>query len=410
MSRSEITVVKKEGGLGRKAPNADMVSGFVMNGVATAKLTLGEIYEVRLPEDLKALGITEEYDTTNKVLVYHHLSRVLLRNPSAIIHIMIVAQTVTLTQMVTKEENYVAKLLREKSGEIVQWAVARNPLASYVPTLLNGLDADVITAVEKAEDLIQFEESKFRYADAFIEGRSFNGTATNALDLRTKNAAGVSVVIGADRTISAKDTLHNGYAAVGDVLGLASLAAVSQNIGELTNDFNLTNANEKAFIEVGLSSNKKLSEYSDEALDVLHDKGYIFAESTPGEAGYWLNDSHCAVSLTSDYAYKENNRTIKKAIKLARKALRPRIKRKVYVDPNTGQIARTEAKDIETTLKGAVRPMQNDGDISGGIDAYVNPEQNILTSSKLVCELTFVPVAIGRQITLSIGFNNPFKR
>jgi len=40
---------------------------------------------------------------------------------------------------------------------------------------------------------------------------------------------------------------------------------------------------------------------------------------------------------------------------------------------------------------------------------FVDPNQNVLTTSKLDVKLTFVPVAIGREITLKIGFNNPFK-
>jgi hypothetical protein len=322
---------------------------------------------------------------------------------------MLVAQSVTLTEMVAKENEYLAKLLREKNGEIVQWAVARNPAVGYTPTLVTGLDEDVVNAIPKAQELVSFEETKFRFSDGFIEGRSFNGTATNALDLRTLASDGVSVVIGGDPSISASKAIYNGYAAVGDVLGLCSLAAVSQNIGELADDFNLTDADNLAFITAGLSSNKLMSEYTDVAIETLHSKGYIFAESTPGKAGFWLNDSSNCALATSDYAYKENNRTIKKAIKLARAALLPRMKRRLPLDPTTGFIANTEAKDIETAIKTAVQVIQSDGDISGGIDAYVNPEQNVLSTSKFECEVTFVPVAIGRAITLKIGFTNPFK-
>lgn len=409
MGRSKLTVEISDGNLGRRQPNADMVSALVMNGVATVDYVIGDIVELRSVKDAEYIGLDAAYDTTNKVLVFHHISRFFLRNPSGILHIMLVAQDVTLTQMVDVQNNYVAKVLRENAGAIVQWAVARNPDATYVPTLVSGLDGDVITAIDKAQELIDFEFDRFRYSDCFIEGRSLNGTAVAALDLRTKNAPGVSVVVGADRAISESDTLFNGYAAVGDVLGLTSVAAVSQNIGELSPEFNLTNEANKAFITAGLSSNIGLSDYSETDLDALHDKGYIFADTNPGEVGFWLNDSHTCTALTSDYAYKENNRTIKKAIKEARRVLQPRIKRRIYVNSETGKIAATDAKDIETMTKGAIKPMLNDGDISGGIDAYVDPDQNILETSRLELELTFVPVAIGRQIKLLIGFKNPLK-
>lgn len=412
MSRSKVTVQKLQGGLGRRATNTDMISGLCMNGIATANLDLGTTYELRSEQDARGYGLDEAYDEANSVLVFHHISRVFLRNPSAILFIMLVPQTVTLTEMVDKDNSYLAKLLREKTGQVVQWAVARNPAVNYTPTLQNGLDADVVTVISKAKELIEFEETKFRYADGFIEGRSFNGTATGALDLRTLDAEGVSVVIGADKEISETKAIYNGYAAVGDALGICSLAAVSQNIGELTEAFNLTNSNAGAFLRAGLSSNAAIGTYSDTDLDTLQTKGYIFAESTEvnqGRVGYWFNDSHCCVAIDSDYAYKENNRTIKKAIKLARLSIVPRLKGRIYVNPDTGQIQRTDAKDIETTLKTAIEPMLADGDISGGIDAYVDPEQNILATSLIECELTFVPVAIGRQITLKIGFKNPLK-
>jgi len=409
MGRSKLTVELSDGNLGKREPNADMVSAMVMNGMATGDYTLGDIVEFRSVKDAENIGIDAAYDTDNEVLVYHHISRFFLRNPSGILHIMIVAQNVTLTQMVDKDNAYVAKLLREKAGAIVQWAVALNPDSDYAPTLVTGLDGDVVTAITKAQELLDFEFDRFRYSDCFIEGRSLNGTAAAALDLRTKNAPGVSVVVGADRAISTANALYNGYAAIGDVLGLTSAAAVSQNIGELSPEFNLTNAAQEAFITAGLSSNIVLADYSETDLDVLHDKGYIFADTNPGEVGFWLNDSHTCTVLTSDYSDKEKNRTIKKAIKEARKKLQPRIKRRIYVNEDTGKIAATDAKELETLTRGAIKPMKDDGDISGGIDAYVDPNQNILATSNLSIELTFIPVAIGRQIKLLIGFKNPLK-
>lgn len=408
MGRSTLEIELSDGNLGRRNPNADMVSAMVMNGIATTDYALGDIIELRSVPDAEGYGLDSEYDTTNTVLVYHHIKRFFLRNPSGILHIMLVAQNISLTQMVDKDNAYLAKLLREKAGAIVQWAVALNPDENYTPTLVTGLDQDVINAIPKAQELLDFEFSKFRYSDGFIEGRSFNGTTTAALDLRSLDARGISVVIGADKTITDLDDRFESYAAVGDVLGLTSVAAVSQNIGELSQNFNLTDTNVSTFLNAALSSGMALSTYSDTDLDTLHTKGYIFADTNPGEAGFWLNDTATCVELASDYAYKEANRTVNKAIKEARRVLNPRIKRRVYVNPDNGKIAPTDAKELETLTKGSLRQMLQDGDLSGGIDAYVNPDQNILANSKLDVELTFVPVGIARKIKLTIGFKNPF--
>jgi hypothetical protein len=407
--RPKLIVQKLNGGLGRRNPSADMVTGSVMNVIATPQMTLGNIYTLKNIQEVEALGITPEYDSTNKVLVYERLRRFFVHNPSITVHFMPVAQSVTLTQMVDKDNNYLAKLLREKAGEIVQATVSLNPDEDYTPTIATGMDKDSIDAVYKAQALSDAEWSKDRYCDIYIEGRSFSGTSAAALSLRTliNECPDISVIIGADNQVSKRDTVFQGYAAVEDYAAMVSKAAVSQNAGELINDFNLTDVSENVFIVPGLSSGNKLSDYSETDFDTLNDKGYIFYTSVSGVAGIFINDTHTCTDITSDFAYGENNRTIKKAIKLAKAALAPRVKGRLYVDENTGFMAPETVKDLETTAKVSLDPMLAAGDISGGVDCYINPEQNVLATSEFEVLLTFIPVAIGRKITLKVGFRNP---
>lgn len=409
MPRPKLIVKKLNGGLGRRNPSADMVTGSVMNAVATDSMVLGEIYALKSPDDIEALGVNKEYDTENKVLVYERLRRFFIHNPSITVYFMPVAQGVTLTQMADKESNYLAKLLREKAGEIVQACISLNPDDEYVPVIETGLDKDVISAVAKAQELSDNEWNKDRYCEIFVEGRSFSGTATAAIELRklTVDCPDVSVVIGADYNVSNRDDIFKGYAAVEDFAAMISKADVSQNAGEIIENFNLTNVSEDVFLIPGLSSGNKVSDYSETALDVLNDKGYIFVTSVSGTAGMYFNDTHTCTEIKSDYAYVENNRTIKKAIKLAKQALTPRIKGRLYVDESTGQLSAETVKDLETTTKVSLDPMAADGDISGGVDAYIDPEQNVLATSEFEVLLTFIPVAIGRTITLKVGFRNP---
>ncbi|WP_312399495.1 DUF2586 family protein [Chryseobacterium sp.] len=409
MSRAKLKVTKLNGGLGRRTPSADMVTGSVMNAVATSSMTLGTIYTLKSITEVEALGLSEEYDETNKVLVYERLRRFFVHNPSITVCFMPVPQTVTLTQMVDKDNNYLTKLLREKAGEIVQVCVSRNPDEDYTPTIETGLDKDSIDAVYKAQSLSDLEWEKDRYTEIYIEGRSFSGTTAAVLNLRTlaNECPDISLIIGADNAVSTKDPLYKGYAAVEDYTAMVSKAAVSQNAGENIDDFNLTNVDEGIFIVPGLSSGNKISDYSETDLDTLDEKGYIFFTSVSGTAGIFINDTHTAAKITSDYAYGENNRTIKKAIKLAKAALAPRVKGRLYVDETSGFMAPETVKDLETETKVSLDPMLASGDISGGVDCYINPEQNILATSEFEVLLTFIPVAIGRKITLKVGFTNP---
>lgn len=413
--RPRLIVQKLNGRLGRRSPSADMVTGSVMNAVATSEMELGNIYTLKNIQQVEALGITKEYDQTHKVLVHERLRRFFVHNPSITVHFMPVPQGVTLTQMVDKDNNYLARLLREKAGEIVQASVSLNPKEDYTPVIETGLDKDCIDAIYKAQALSDAEWAKDRYTEIYIEGRSFSGTSAGALNLRTllSECPDVSVVIGADFEVSSRGDLYKGYAAVEDFAAMVSKAAVSQNAGEQTADFNLTHVDERTFIIPGLSSGTRLGTYSDTDLDTLDGKGYIFFApvvnigGVSSTAGIFINDTHTCDKITSDYGYTENNRTIKKAIKLAKAALTPKVKGRLYVDENTGFMAPETVKDLETTTKVSLDPMVAAGDISGGVDAYINPEQNVLASSEFEVYLTFIPVAIGRRITLKVGFRNP---
>ena len=411
MERPGLKIVRLNGGLGRRGTTNDMTTAVVMNAIATADMILGTIYTLISIDDVEALGLSAAYDDDNNVLVYHRLKRLFVRNPSVTIHFMPLAQTVTMTQMADKANDHLAKLLRDKAGEVVIAIICLNPVVGYVPTIVTGLDSDSISAIYKLQELATAEFEKDRYCEFFVEGRSFSGTASAALNLRTlvDECADVSVVIMADNDVSNLKTIYNKYAAVEDFTAIVSLSEVSQNAGELIQDFNLTNVAQGFFLNAGLSSGNHINTFNDASLDLLNEKGYVFAGATPGIAGYHIVDTSTCAKITSDYAYVENNRTIKKAIKLARKAILPRVKSRIYVDSVSGKIKAENAKEIEMITTESLRPMLTAGDISGGIDAFVDPNQNILATSRLDILLTFVPVSIGRQITLKIGFKNPLK-
>ncbi len=410
MARPNLKIEKQDGGLGRRDPNADMVTGIIMNAVATPDLILGEISTLNSIRDAELLGLNDAYDTDNEVLVYHRLNRMFIQNPSIIVHFMPVAQAVTLGDMADKDQNYLAKLIRSKT-DIVQIALARNPEEAYVVTVANGLSDEVLPAVLLAQELVNAQFDKGRYFEVFIEGRNFTGTTGALVDLKALEvkAPDVSVVILADYDISQKRAAYFGYAAVEEFAALVSKAAVSQNAGELIETFNLTNRNEKVFLNAGLSSGKRIEEYADGDLDLLNEKGFIFATEVSGIAGFFIVDTSTCTDDTSDYKFVENNRTIKKAIKLARTALLPRVKGRLYVDPDTGEIAPEDRKELEGLTIASLDRMLSDRDISGRVQAYIDPGQNVLATSKLEVQLSFIPVAIGREITLKIGFNNPIK-
>lgn len=411
--RPNITVNKLNGTLGRRGSNTDAVFGLVISApaaVGAGAAVNGVVYPLKSQRDAVALGLTAQYDDTNKVLVYHHIDRFFKRNPNGFLYLMTAPQTQSLADMADLSKDYAKKLLRSMGGKVKYLGIARNPLAAYEPVLETGLDADVLSAVTKAQALYAEEFSQFRYASVLIEGRSFNGTAAAAMDLRTLASPQVSITIAADPAISGAKPEYQDYAAIGDVLGLISLAAVSQDPGEMDPKFNLSDPGRDMFVTAGLSSGLAIDNYDDQSLNLLNEKGYIFPTAVAGYDGFYLSDSHtCSALENNDYAYIENNRTIEKMITLARTSLLPKVKSRLRVDPDTGKLDEEDIKALETTGKKALEPMEDAGDLSGGRDCYVDPDQDLLSGAPLVVEVSAIPLSIARSIVLNIGFSNPFK-
>ena len=128
----------------------------------------------------------------------------------------------------------------------------------------------------------------------------------------------------------------------------------------------------------------------------------------PNLTGTWFNDSHCAILPTSDYAYIERNRTICKVARVAYSGLAPLINGPLELNSDgtltTGTI---------NTLKGAIvanlRNMLQNGEISGNPNdvykmVYIDPTQNVLSTSTVKVILRIVPVGVARSIQVTLGF------
>jgi hypothetical protein len=419
MSYNSFKVIRNNGALGRRTPSDYKIMGLVGTGVAVAgKLALGTVYTLKSTVDANLIGLDAAYDTTNNILVYHHIARFFMREPSGELRFMLAAQTVSLTDLVDKNNQYAKKVLKDGQGKVKWCAIFRNPATGYTPVLTTGLDGDVLTAVPKAQELYEDEAQYFRFSGFLIEGRQFNGTTALAKDLRTLLSTNVSVTILQDPAVAGANAAWAKYAAVGDILGLKAKADISQDFGELIEDFNLTNAANSAFIDIGLSSGQLISDMQDTDMITLDQKGYIFGSPVPTIDGFYVNDTHtCDVLADNDYAYIENNSVIEAATSLAQAAIIRKTKSRLLINSTTGLLLPEIKTSLENDLRASLNPLVDSGDISGGVDAQIPDQyqdedgntitQNLLANSNIFYELTFVPVAIGRSITLRIGFNNP---
>lgn len=379
---NDVVINKLSGGLGRRNPEQDMVSGLLFTGEETSDLKFNKIERLASLEDAETLGITENYDI-NGQSAYYQIQQFFRINPSGDLYVMLV-DAATYAETVQK-----AMDMQEKAnGNIRQMAIICSKATTFAQT------KTAVNAAQEQADLAYVDYMPF---EIILEGKGFN-TATEATSPSlVGTGSNVSVVIAMDVEKAVK---YTNTAAVGLALGALSKAKVSENIAWIEK-FNLTG---NGFAKPGFVGGKEIKSLGD--LRTLNEKRYIFTQTHTGLAGVYFNDSHTCTAGTSDFAYIENNRTVNKATRLLRTALLPKLASPVLVDID-GKLPQSVSKSFEDLCRNALEGMVANQEVSS-FDVYVDPKQNILATSELKVKAEITPVGTARKIMVDLGFKNPF--
>ncbi len=143
----------------------------------------------------------------------------------------------------------------------------------------------------------------------------------------------------------------------------------------------------------------------------MNDWGYVFLRKFMGTTtitGTYFNSSRTAIIVTNDYSYIERNRTINKAVRGTRESFLPLLSSRIYLNSN-GTIRTTDIANFQAKGGEPLGRMQADGDLSGdagnkGYAIVIDPTQNVLGTGILYITIKLLPVAIGRQINVKIGY------
>jgi hypothetical protein len=377
---NDVVINKLSGGLGRRTPEQDMVSGLLFDGEPTDKFDLAKVERLASLEDAEALGITADYDVEGQS-VYYQIQQFFRMNPSGDLYIM--------GTTATSYEDVAAKAMdmQEKAnGNIRQIAIIYSGATTFAQTQ---------TAVAKAQTQANLAYTDYMPFEVILEGKGFN--VEDATSLAGLNAENVSVVVAMDVEKAEK---YPNSAAVGLALGAISKAKVSENIAWIEK-FNLTG---EGFAKAGFVGGEEIKTLG--TLSDLNEKRYIFARTHTGLPGVYFNDSSTCTTGTSDFAYVENNRTINKATRLLRTALLPKLASPVLVDID-GKLPQSVSKSFEGLCRSALEAMVANQEVSD-FDVYVDPKQNILATSELKVKAEITPIGTARKIMVDLGFKNPF--
>lgn len=403
----DVDVIEENGNLGRSEAQADGTSGMVLSGVAVSgKFALGDILgPYSLPEDADADGINAAYDATNTCMVYQHIADFYDKpaNRGTQLYIMVVAKTVTLTQMCTYTNAYAAKLLEQTEGKIKLLGVARIPDGGYTPGVTKGFDDDAYAAIAKAQELAESEWTKHRPVRIIIEGRLFQGSASGLHDLRdiasTPAANKVGVVIGANTRIAALRSANNKYAAVGYTLGVMASLPVQRNIGRVLNG-----ALSIVAEEAGFSDGTNISTQNDTNTELMNKKGYIFFRKHAQKSGIFFNDDHAACKLSDDYAYLSNGRIIDKAARITRQVYVENILDDFDVDAATGKIAPAVLKQYQGNVESEINSQMVVPNEIVSVKATVDPNQDVQSTDKVVVGIKLRKKGTQRYLEANLGF------
>lgn len=382
---------RQGGGLGKRLPGEDHVSGLVVYG----EPNLNKVLLIE-PEQLDSLGVT----TVTHPVLHYQVSEYFRVNPGAKLYVVSSLLNNAQFTEVKQLQQFAEGKIRQVG--IVDLLTAFADLATIAVTIETRLNELATTNMPLSAVL-----------------SIHNITPANLLalpNLHTLNCERLSVCIGQDgagRGNYVSGIVGKKVGIVGACLGAISRAKVHESIAWVEKQNLVTEAYPKALTgnvivarELDVTAfidGTMLGDLTPAQIQSINDKGYLFPIKHIGYTGTFFNDSFSATASDSDFATIENNRAIDKAQRGVYIKLLPKISGPIYVNPNTGDISEDTLASLEAIGSIPLEQMERDGELSG-FKIFINPDQDVLSTSKLIVTMKIVPVGVLREITVNLGF------
>lgn len=383
MGLPKISFIISSAGLSLVTADIKKVPGLVVTGSTVAgKITIGESKQFFSLTDAQAAGITE----AENPFAYKHVKDFYdYAGVGAELWLMLVSDATTMTVSADKDEAKAAKLLNDAGGRIRVLGIVKKSTGSE--TITNGLDADVTTAVVKAQALAEQFAEKYYPVRVLLSGNKFNGTAQNLKDYKTSNFNKVSLLLGnIDGTADAS---------IGLALGRLASIPVQRNIARVQDGPVESLA---AYFTNGAKTETLSTSWDD-----IHDKGYIFLRNYVGKAGFYFTDDPTLTAVSDDFKNLANGFVMDKLMLIAYNTLIEKLDAEIPVT-EAGTIHPAIIKSWQNDIETAVNTLMTaQGELSN-FKAYIDENQNVLSSNKLEVRLSPQPVGYAKNIDVYIGF------
>ena len=397
----DLMITRTNGNIVRTLAGEDHVSGLVFYSanypipapdlIENGNLGFVEndpIHMISSIETAEKYGIKNDVDTPWEIKVLHYtLASIFKINPGISLYVGIFPHMPQVTDGFVE----ILQMQHFAEGRLRQVGVW-NGAVELSESLLNSLQSMRTTLEQRNMPL------------SILYAPKVTNVASLPLNIAKIGRNGVSVVIAQDGDgvaaslyhASANKTNKASVSALGDLLGAVSRAKVNQSIAWVE-EFP-TNIAVAAF-----GDGTKYRDYDTAVIEELDNARYIFCRTYEGLAGTYFNDNHTLDIPTSDYAYINDVRTMDKAVRGARTYLLPKLGRPMKVDASTGKLERTAVEHLITTGNKPLEEMEKAGELSG-YKFEIDPDQNILASSRIRGVIKNVAVGVMRNLDLEIGY------
>lgn len=396
MSLPYVRINFANGAIGGSAAMDDGCTGLICTATAVSgKFALSTNYLITSLKELEALGINASSTGAN-ANVYKCVKEFYEEAPKGTkLYIRGAASGVTIDQLVDKTTANAQSLLEYAAGDIRTLMVLVTDAQNYTPTVTHAIDAKVETAITKAQALAEAAAEDLKAPIlVLLEGRHYNGTPADLPNLTQLTDNRVAVVIG--------DTVSGSKgAAVGLLAGRIARIPVQRSIARVKDG--AMKSTEMFIGSVVAESGSP---------ETIHGKGFICPRTFVGKGGYYWSDDSIATGPTDDYCLIPRRRTIDKAYRIAYLAMLEQVSDEIALTAD-GKIAPAVCKNMETVMESAIiNQMTSVGNLGNdpqdpndtGVIAYVNPEQNIVATSRLNASLRVRPYGYSKYIEVDLGF------
>ncbi len=383
----KITFNISKNGLGQAQADIQKVPAIIITGVAvtgTNKVNLNQSYQLFSLKDAEDKGITQSANP----LAWHQIKCFYEKaGTGAELWVMLVANTVTYTQMADLTNTYATKLLNDAAGKVRVIGFVKMPATT--DTISNGLDADVTTAVVKAQALCDDYALRYFPLRSIISANKFNGTVSALKDYKTTDFNKVALLL----SNNGEGNLE--VASIGECLGRLASVPVQRKINRVKDG---AISDLKAYFTNGESVNTLSN-----AWEAIHAKGYIFHKYFANRSGYYYSSDQTLTSDTDDFNSLARGLVMDKAVVICYNTL---------IDELSDEIAMTEDGKIEPSVikywqanvENQLNLLMVDKKELSAAKCFIDSTQNILSTNNLNVGITLLPVGYSDYITINIGF------